>query len=84
MSIYWAFPYFEKLLPAHLYARLQEALVRPHYVATAEEKLVISNCQTGEIVKEFNYPYAIRTNRMGIRKLAVEGLDVVVCCFRRL
>ncbi|KAK0755976.1 hypothetical protein N5P37_011529 [Trichoderma harzianum] len=77
MSIYWAFPYFEKLLPKHLYERLQEALVRPHYHATANEKLVISNIQTGDIVKEFTYPYAIRTNRMGIRKLAVEGIDVV-------
>ena len=82
--MYWAFPYFQQLLPQHLQERLQEALVRPHYRATANEQLVISNIQTGEVLKEFNYPNAIRVNRAGMRKLVVDGIDVAVCYPLRL
>jgi hypothetical protein len=79
MTVYWAFRYYPHLLPPYLQERLNEGQARSAYRYTDNEWLVIQNCQTGEVLKEWNSPYGIRVNRAGLRKLLVDGINVEVC-----
>lgn len=78
MTVYWAFRYYPQLLPTHLQERLNEGQARSAYRYTENEWLIIQNCKTGEVLKEWNSPYGIRVNRAGLRKLFLDGIDVKV------
>jgi hypothetical protein len=79
MTVYWAQRYYPQLLPPDLFARLNEGTARSAYRYTDNEWLVIQNCKTGEVLKEWNSPYGIRVNRAGLRKLFSNRIDVNVC-----
>ncbi|EHK23393.1 uncharacterized protein TRIVIDRAFT_64161 [Trichoderma virens Gv29-8] len=76
MTIFWSFRHYPVLLPEELNSRIHEAQSKPYYRPTAVEELVVRNSETGEILKKVNSPYAMRVNRVGMRKLLLNGINV--------
>jgi hypothetical protein len=57
---------------------MHEAQTRPNYKATDTEELVVRNAATGDVLKRFNSPHAIRVHRQGLRKLLLDEINVNV------
>lgn len=78
MTVFWSFRHYPELLTEELHNRIHEAQVKEYYRPTAVEELAIRNTETGEILKKVNSPYAMRVNRVGMRKLLLNGINVQV------
>lgn len=79
MTIFWSFRHYPVLLSEELQNRIHEAQSKEYYRPTAVEELVVRNTETGEILTSVNSPFARRVNRVGMRKLLLNGISVQVC-----
>ena len=70
MSIQWALPLLEKLLPQDLLDQLQDASVDPHYICPDEgNALPVYNVGTGELIKKVPLVKMLRVSRSKFRAL---------------
>lgn len=69
--LHWAAEYFEKLLPAHLQARISETQADPNldYGPPAP----FFNAETGEVIKTIEAPNISKVTRRKIRSFLTEG-----------
>lgn len=77
MSIQWALPLLEKLLPQDLLDQLQNASVDPHYICPDEgNAMPVYNVGTGELIKKIPLVKMLRVSRSKFRALCAEGLNI--------
>lgn len=78
MTIFWSFRHYPSLLSEELNNRINEAQSKVYYNPTAVEELVVKNVETGDVLARVNSPFARRVNRVGMRKLLLNGVKVQV------
>lgn len=78
MTIFWSFRHYPSLLSEELNNRINEAQSKVYYNPTAVEELVVKNAETGDVLARVNSPFARRVNRVGMRKLLLNGVKVQV------
>lgn len=77
MSIQWALPLLQQILPEDLFIRLQTTSVDPHYVFPDDGNVMpVYNVETGELVKSIPLVKMLRVSRRKFRALCAEGIDV--------
>lgn len=77
MLVHWAMPVFEKLVPKHILANLDDAICNPHLDFNAEvETLPCYNGVSGDLLFSSPTPGARRVSRRLLRKLLAEGVDI--------
>ncbi|KAI5364607.1 Putative FAD-binding domain, FAD/NAD(P)-binding domain superfamily [Septoria linicola] len=77
MSIQWALPLLQQILPEDLFKRLQTTSVDPHYVFPHDGNVMpVYNVETGELVKSMPLVKMLRVSRRKFRALCAEGIDV--------
>lgn len=78
MSIQWALPMLNDLLPADLLDRLQSATADPSYSPPDPDFIPTFNLGTGEHIKDLPLVKVYRVSRRKFRALCAEGIEVQV------
>jgi hypothetical protein len=78
MSIHWALPQLEALLPSELNGKLKNAQNDPFSDAPEEDLFNIYSGLDGTILKALPLSKTVRVSRRKIRALCSHGIDVQV------
>ncbi|KAF2104342.1 FAD/NAD(P)-binding domain-containing protein [Rhizodiscina lignyota] len=77
MSVQWALPMLDSLLPSDLMARLQSTAVDPYYVyPETGNHMPFYHGGTGELLKNIPLVKMLRVSRRKFRALCAEGIDI--------
>jgi hypothetical protein len=78
ISVHWGLPYLEKLLPAELFARLNETQTDPTYVVPETSHFDLFNMKTGDVFASLPLPKTIRFSRGKMRQFCTQGIEIQV------
>lgn len=76
MSIQWALPMVQEILPQSLWTSLHTAAVDPNYESPDEAFLPTLNGATGELIKNIPLVKFVRVSRRRFRALCAENVDI--------
>jgi 2-polyprenyl-6-methoxyphenol hydroxylase-like FAD-dependent oxidoreductase len=76
MAIHWSLERLEALLPAEIYARLDQISCNPAVPINSGGNYPIIHAETGDILAGVPYKRGLRVPRSKMRKLCGEGIDV--------
>lgn len=76
MSLHWAVPALQYLMPEELFAKMQGAQVDPNIPTRDTDRLPFIHGQTGEVIGQIKSDKFYRLRRDKFRALLLEGIDV--------